>query len=308
MTMLKKMIGLAACILLAGGSVSAQERIDITEYCVFDGSDISDSIFGFTSDREAHEALDRIMRFAGLEPSFVLKAASVPNAVAAIKGTQRLILYNQQFMMRVRDRTQTDWSAISILAHEVGHHLQGHTLQRGGSRPEIELEADKYSGFILKRMGAPLDKAQAAMRLITTEEGSKTHPGRQARLAAITNGWLQASDLNPPPDRKKTPPNDDTPAPALPKTPPVVSPVYVARAVFHADPFEYYITAGNDIVGVPQTGQPRIVGKKIRPTAPGFVWMYSTNTITYGVTADGRIINRNLNGVVYQVGHIIYLN
>ena len=246
------------------------------------------------------------MQFQGLEPSFVLKAANVPNAVAAIKGTQRLILYNQQFMMRVRDTTQTDWSAISILAHEVGHHLQGHTLQRGGSRPEIELEADKYSGFILERMGAPLDEAKAAIRLITTEEGSKTHPGRQARLAAITNGWIKGRDLfpdtKPPPDPKPLP--DPIKNPALPET----QPVYVARAVFPGDPSEYYITADNDIVGVPQTGQPRIVGKKKRPTAAGFVWMYATNTITYGVTANGRIMNRNRFGVVYQVGHIIYLD
>ena len=300
MTMLKKMIGLAACILLAGGSVSAQERIDIAEYCVFDGSDISDRIYGFTSDREAHEALDRIMRFAGLESSFVLKAANVPNAVAAIEGTQRLILYNQQFMMRVRDTTQTDWSAISILAHEVGHHLQGHTLQRGGSRPKIELEADKYSGFILQKMDASLNEAQAAIQLITTEEGSETHPGRKARLVAITNGWVQARDQEEIPDHPDNPDPVPVPVPDPPE--------YVARAVFPADPSEYYITADNDIVGVPQTGQPRIVGKKIQPTAPGFVWMYATNTVTYGVTADGRIIHQNPYGVVYQVGHIIDLD
>ena len=306
--MMKTIVGLTACILIASGSVSAQERINISEYCVFDGSDISDSIFGFTSDREANEALDRIMQFAGLEPSFVLRAANVPNAVAALDGAQRLILYNQEFMMRVRDTTQTDWSAISILAHEVGHHLQGHTLQRGGSRPEIELEADKYSGFILRRMDATLDDAQAAIRLVTTEVGSPTHPGRQARLAAITNGWVQARDLeaNLPNDD----PPDPDPVPQIPSIQPVPQPEngqggFVARAVFPTDPIAYYITAGDDIVAVhPQTNHPVIVGKRIPPTVAGFAWMYSTASGAYGVTPDGHILHRNQFGVFVQVGYI----
>ena len=34
-----------------------------------------------------------------------------------------------------------------------------HTLERGGSRPEIELEADEFSGFVLRKMGATLPQA-----------------------------------------------------------------------------------------------------------------------------------------------------
>ena len=38
---------------------------------------------------------------------------------------------------------------MTLLAHEVGHHLNGHTIHRGGSTPELELEADEFAGFIL---------------------------------------------------------------------------------------------------------------------------------------------------------------
>ena len=180
---------LACCGLTLG-----QERIHLGEHCVFDGSIIDEDVYGFDSDEEALNALRRVLRHTGLEPNFVIRAANVPNAVASIQGKKRYVLYNQKFMMSVRDATNTDWGLTSILAHEIGHHLQGHTLVSGGSRPESELQADKYSGFVLQRMGATLDQAQAAMQL-TNEKGSETHPGRNARLAAIVNGWRQAKDM-----------------------------------------------------------------------------------------------------------------
>jgi hypothetical protein len=257
------------------------------------------------------------MQHTGLETNFVIRAANVANAVAAIQGEQRLILYNQQFMMRVRDRTGSDWSQISILAHELGHHLQGHTLQPGGSRPPIELEADKYSGFILHRMGATLAQAQAAMQLIANDQGSTTHPGKQARLAAITNGWLKARDLagqttNPgSPNPSPAPQPSQSPAPVGPNGPgPAPGPTsgsnFVARVVFPAEAaIAYFVTTGNDIVAInPQTQQPVLVGRRIPPTLPGFAWMYQTAQITYGVLPDGRVMNRNQFGVMFQVGYV----
>lgn len=295
---------LTAFCVLGSVPLSSQERITLTGYCVFDGDLIPEDLYGFASDQEALSALQRVMNHTGLEPNFVIRAANVPNAVAAIQGTQRFILYNQQFMLQVRDRTQTEWSAISILAHEIGHHLQGHTLLPGGSRPDIELEADKYSGFILQRMGASLEQAQAAMRLVANDQGSSTHPGKQARLAAITNGWIKARELTQNPPAGGTPSPNPVPQ-GGPVTPQPSSPQYVARAVFPGDPVVYYVTSTHDIVAVsPQTGQPVIVGKRIPPTVPGFAWMYSTPYITYGVSPDGRIFNRDPFGNAFQIGYI----
>ena len=92
------------------------------------------------------------------------------------------------------NRTGTDWAVRSIMAHEVGHHLQGHTLQRGGSRPPIELEADNYSGHIVRWLDGTLDNAQAAMRTLAPRRDSATHPGRDRRLNAIAEGWHQAGE------------------------------------------------------------------------------------------------------------------
>jgi hypothetical protein len=44
-------------------------------------------------------------------------------------------------------------------------------------------------------LGGTLDEAQIVMRTIASDEGSATHPPKDARLAAITNGWKQAQEL-----------------------------------------------------------------------------------------------------------------
>jgi len=181
----------------------AQVPIDCSNSCSYFGEDIEEETYGFTSDNEAREALQNIIKHTGLPVNFTLMAGNVPNAAAIIKcnketgNCDRYIIYNQDFMLRVKQKTKTDWAAVSILAHEIGHHLSGHTLLAGGSRPALELEADKFSGFVLYNMGATLDEAQIAINTFVGDIGGPTHPGRSARIAAITNGWVQASEINP---------------------------------------------------------------------------------------------------------------
>jgi len=130
----------------------------------------------------------------GLQPRFELRATTqVDNAAAVVYGGRRYLLYNPSFLAAVNRAGHTDWAGISILAHEMGHHLNGHTLRAGGSQPEDELEADEFSGFVLRRLGASLAQAQAAMATVSPEAGSATHPGRAPRLAAISRGWGRAT-------------------------------------------------------------------------------------------------------------------
>ena len=130
----------------------------------------------------------------GLQPRFELRATTqVDNAAAVVYGGKRYLLYNPRFLAAVNRAGHTDWAGISILAHEMGHHLNGHTLRAGGSQPEDELEADEFSGFVLRRLGASLAQAQAAMAAVSPTSGSATHPGRAPRLAAISRGWGRAT-------------------------------------------------------------------------------------------------------------------
>ncbi|MBH8557829.1 M48 family metalloprotease [Hymenobacter negativus] len=140
------------------------------------------------------DVIREITDAVGLKARFQLRATrEVDNAAAVVYDGQRYLLYNPDFLNAVNRAGHTDWAGISILAHEMGHHLNGHTLRAGGSQPADELEADEFSGFVLRKLGASLAQAQAAMATVADDEGSSTHPGRTPRLTAISQGWQRAN-------------------------------------------------------------------------------------------------------------------
>ncbi len=148
------------------------------------------------SEAAAKEAVYRVVRQSGLLPNFVVREdASVRTAVAYIKDRQRVIAYDPEFVSAMLDSAHTDQAAVSILAHEIAHHLLGHTLDPEAVHPGDELACDRYSGFVLQRMGATLQEALAAMERAGDVHGTRRHPPRHARVAAITQGWEEADRL-----------------------------------------------------------------------------------------------------------------
>lgn len=165
------------------------------EMCSYYGEAITGDINFYEPDAVADAVVKEIMSVIGLKANFQLRAANVPNAAAVILKSKRYILYNPKFMNEINAATGSEWAAISILAHEIGHHLNGHTLDNVGSRPDTELEADEFSGFVLRRMGASLADAQAVMGLIASMKGSHSHPSKKDRLTYIASGWNNAGGL-----------------------------------------------------------------------------------------------------------------
>lgn len=139
--------------------------------------------------------LKDILAVTGLQGDVELKEAKVMNIEAGISHGKRYILYNRSFIERLNSLTKDKWAALALLAHELGHHLNGHTIRKGGSRPAVELEADEFAGFILYKLGATLEQSQLVMHYIAKTEASSTHPGRTARLLAIEKGWNKAAGL-----------------------------------------------------------------------------------------------------------------
>jgi hypothetical protein len=135
-----------------------------------------------------------IMNTTGLQADFeVKKTKKVLNIEASISHRKRYILYNPEFIAWINRSTHDNWGTVALLAHEIAHHLNGHTLGKDGSRPEIELEADEFAGFILSRLGATLEQAQKVMYYIATTTASATHPDRVDRMEAIRKGWDKAT-------------------------------------------------------------------------------------------------------------------
>jgi hypothetical protein len=141
---------------------------------------------------DVHDLLQQIINVTGLTENFELKESNVLNIEATLTHGKRYILYNPAFITSINNLTKNKWSVMALLAHEVGHHLNGHTMHKGGSKPGLELEADEFAGFILHKLGASLEQSQNVMYYIASDKGSKTHPSKDARLLAIEKGWNNA--------------------------------------------------------------------------------------------------------------------
>ncbi len=142
------------------------------------------------------EMLQEIMSVTGLSAGFELKQADILNIQASISHRKRMILYNPAYVEWLNKLTKDKWAVMLLLAHEVGHHLNGHTIRKGGSSPKVELEADEYAGFILFKLGATLEDAQKVMNYIAGNNTSATHPGKMARKQAIQSGWNKGAHEN----------------------------------------------------------------------------------------------------------------
>lgn len=164
--------------------------------------DINDacSTLGFSSNEEAEIAVDRILTKIGLFRNFTLQECpNINNAVAKNiendKGYKfRYILYDNSFFNSINDKADNNWAATSVLAHEIGHHLNGHSLNNEGSNHRFELEADYSSGFYLAKMDATLKEAQSAIQTLKYEKATRTHPAKADRLLAIKRGWNKAKE------------------------------------------------------------------------------------------------------------------
>ena len=135
-----------------------------------------------------------IMQKIGLPMRFEIHSSNVPNAQAQVAESRRQILYNPDWMLNLVASAQTNWALVQILAHEVGHHLsfhEGYSTDPAQNQAQ-ELEADYFSGYILARLGASVDEATAAMRLLPADD-SETHPGSRRRIAAASKGWSDAT-------------------------------------------------------------------------------------------------------------------
>lgn len=227
------------------------------------------STTSFTNSTQGRNIVQEIIDIVGLKPNFEVREANIPNAAAVTYAGKRYILYNPNFITQLEKSTGTKWAAISVLAHEIGHHLNGHTITPSGTPQQSELEADEFSGFVLRRMGAGLADAQAAMKKLATINASRTHPGQNDRLTSIADGWNKAdAQIAGRKYEPKTKPVANTQPVAVNRNP---APTQRQTAIddrniigdvrFKADPnSSYYVTTRYNLVRV-KNNQLAVIGK-----------------------------------------------
>lgn len=157
----------------------------------------------FASDNHAYKALNKVMNSVGLKSKFILLSCDeINNCVAVTYNGIRYILYDKAFMDEISTEKNSH-TKLSILAHEIGHHLNGHTMDLVGYKNknkqplslyklrQQELEADAFSGYIMHKLGYSLNQAQEAINKIAdnNDDSNSSHPTKNKRLKAIEKGY-----------------------------------------------------------------------------------------------------------------------
>jgi hypothetical protein len=156
------------------------------------------------------EQIKSILSYSGLPINFEIYSSDIENAVAVMIDNKRYIIYDPKLLQYTDENSNSYWTSMSILAHEIGHHLSGHTLNNNDDKLNNELQADKFSGFILYKLGATLLQAQKAINQLGTEQDTGTHPSKYKRMDIIKMGWEEASvqryesAIPPPPSDDKS--------------------------------------------------------------------------------------------------------
>ncbi len=200
-------LSLVALLLAVPATALAQRSVSLTVEGAYDfiGRVPAMEVSGVESPVQEDENVRAILDAMSVRPDFEVVTVSNNRAIAKLlpegcgtaPGQPRckpFLIYDPEFLRELDSRTGNRWAGLSVLAHEIGHHLSQHPLGMTGSRPNLELAADQWSGYAMCMMGAGLGDAQAALNAIASSSGSDSHPPKRARLQAVELGWNNARD------------------------------------------------------------------------------------------------------------------
>ena len=295
--------------------------------CAYGDVSEDTEIITYDPDEETQQLLNKLLDYVGLQHGDIhLYAATMEdaNAKADIDDEkQRYIFYNQDFILGI-DKENRSWAATAIVAHEIGHHIRNHMFDKTIKRKTMELQADRYSGFLLQKLGATREQAQSGVRSLHGKDPAAGYPSEKERLDAVTNGWVSSKQLQTKaeqidvtdPSKEVIPQESEEVAPeATPRSKSTKRRTreentqvrYISRCVFFNEPgIAYMVTSDNNIIATFPNGQILIVAQKIPPTLPGYAWMYEKagGTGRFGVTPDGKIMTQWPNGQLSQLGYV----
>ncbi len=143
------------------------------------------------STEEVINLVDQMVELGKASRTFRILAAPVVSVVALEEDAQTYLLYEPSFLDDGSTPMEKNWTRLGVLAHQIGHLAKFHSMDRK-TLPEEVLKAERFAAFVLYRMGATLEQAQGAIKTYAPAEATKTHPGREARLEAFTDAFVEA--------------------------------------------------------------------------------------------------------------------
>jgi uncharacterized protein (TIGR02145 family) len=217
----KSPISLLSVLLALCGALPAQDRPG-TGFYGDAGRDpgVCPASSQFVSETEVDNLVSEMLaRFGARNRYIIMSCPQVDNCQAVLYKGRPYILFNPEFLQSVKRLNFSsatlptlqarDWSALTILAHELGHHINNHLINPlpDATARDMELEADQTAGFIIYMMGGEVRDMLPAY-LKSPEQGSYTHPPRKARTDALEKGFRDAAARFP-----RTRPADPVPPP-----------------------------------------------------------------------------------------------
>jgi len=129
----------------------------------------------------------RIVLTTGLAPRFAAYPAKIGTACASRDADlQPVIYYDEDWL---KDYSKGDyWIQLGVLAHEIGHLVNGHGTGDGLNQYQREIEADVFLGRVVALISGTIQEAELGVSL-QPEEGTATHPPRFVRRASVDQGY-----------------------------------------------------------------------------------------------------------------------
>lgn len=145
---------------------------------------------------------DTILDEVGLKSNFTIRPCEgINNAVALTVNGERIVLYDRNFVQSLAE--ENIYRRYFIMAHEIGHHLNGHTVDITMFSSSIdskmallekmrsqELEADEFAGFVMSKLTIPSTAIQILLKELPDSEFKfSTHPNQKERIIAFQRGY-----------------------------------------------------------------------------------------------------------------------
>lgn len=157
-----------------------------------------DSVLAAAARDDLTAVVREILVAAGREDQAIAVRSTKDSYIAAAHSFAGVpeISYNAAAIASLRPEAEGEWAVVFLMAHEVAHHLVGHTTTAVPSSEEefvvAELDVNGIAGAVLRRLGASLKEAKGAAAAACRIDKASEAPTR-ATVSAVENGWHRAS-------------------------------------------------------------------------------------------------------------------
>ena len=165
--------------------------LDVKSGCLYNPGEQFNSIKIFKPINTKYlKIAQEIILSRGVKKDVQFYEADINNALATIVNGKMIIIYDTTFLNMTEKLTNNKGGATMVLAHEIGHLLNIHSLAPSASSPWWdELDADYFVGLIVLAKKIPIESIYALYDLFPTMSDSKSHPEWQARIKTTINGY-----------------------------------------------------------------------------------------------------------------------